>query len=158
MAERKIDRQSVKSDELDNSLIGTMKINAKLYKASSNRGDFDRTKYAIAGLLYMFRREATARNIFLSCVIVFILGLWLRIDTIHALLIFITLGMVWTTEIINSAVETVVDLVTQELHPLAKVAKDVAASATLIATITSTTTTLVLIGPPLVDKLQTVFG
>jgi diacylglycerol kinase len=140
--------------EQDKSLIGTMRINPKPYKAVSNRGDIDRTKFALAGLLYMLRREQTIRNLFMTSVLVLILGLWLRIDMMHAVMIYISLAMVWTTETINSAVEAVVDLVTHDLHPMAKVAKDVAAAATLIATLTSLTTTLLLLGPPLLKKLN----
>jgi diacylglycerol kinase len=63
------------------------------------------------------------------------------------------MGMVWAVESLNSAVEGVVDLVTHEIHPIAKVAIDVASSATFLASLTAATTTLVLLGPPLLDKL-----
>ncbi len=134
--------------------MGTMRINPKHYKVITNKTDFARTKYAVAGLLYMLRREQTIRNIFMTSIIVFILSLWLQIDGLHGMVIFISLGLVWTTETVNSAIEAVVDLVTQELHPMAKVAKDVAASATLMATLISATTTFVLLGPPLVERLS----
>lgn len=144
--------------EYDHSVIGTMRINPKPYKPLANKTDFARTKYAIAGLLYMLRREQTIRNVLMTTIIVFILAVWLRIDLVHGVIIFLSLGLVWTTETVNSAVEAVVDLVTQELHPLAKVAKDVAAAATLMATVTSASITLILMGPPLVQKLGILFG
>lgn len=144
--------------EHDHSLIGTMRINPKTYKPLSNDTDFARTKYAVAGLLFMLRREQTIRNVLMTTIIVSILAAWLEIDGLHAVIVFLSLGLVWITETMNSAIEAVVDLVTQELHPLAKVAKDVAAAATLMATVTSASITLTLVGPPLIQKLGTIFG
>lgn len=141
-------------DELDNSVIGTMKINPKGYKALYNSTIFARTKYAVAGLLFMLRRERSIRNIAKTAIIVFSLAFWLDIPLVHFMLIFLSFGLVWTIETMNSAIEAVVDLVTQDIHPLAKVAKDVAASATLIATLTSATTSTVFILPPLLVKIQ----
>lgn len=144
--------------EQDNSVVGTMRINPRQFKPKSNKTDLDRTKYAVAGLLYLLRREQTIRNILLTTLVVLGLAWWLQLDIIHTMIIFVSLGLVWTTETMNCAVEAVVDLVTQELHPLAKVAKDVAASATLMATFTSSMTTLVIMGPPLVSKLSMLLG
>ena len=141
-------------DELDNSVISTMKINPKGYKAIYNSTIFARTKYAVAGLLFMIRRERSIRNVAKTAIVVFSLAFWLDIPLVHLMLIFLSFGLVWTIETMNSAVEAVVDLVTQDLHPMAKVAKDVAASATLIATLTSATTSMVFILPPLFEKIQ----
>lgn len=147
-------KKEVVPPELDRSVIGTMRINPKPYKAASNRDDLDRTKYAVAGLLYLLRREQSVRNLFLTSLLVIIIVWWLEVEALHGVIVFVTLGMVWATESLNSAVEAVVDLVTQDFHPMAKVAKDVAASATLIAVLVSITTGLVLLGPPLLEKLH----
>lgn len=139
---------------LDNSLMGTMKINPRAYKAvNKNRDDIARTKFAIAGLLYLLRREQSVRNLFMVSMLVMGLVFWLDVELVHGLLIFLSLGLVWATESLNSAIEAVVDLVTHELHPMAKVAKDVAAAATLAATFTAATTSIVLLIPPLLEKL-----
>jgi diacylglycerol kinase len=140
--------------KLDNSVIGTMKINPRDYSAvEKNRDDLSRTKFAVAGLLYLLRYEGSVRNLLLVSVLVMSLSAWLQIDTVRAVLVFMALGLVWATESLNAAIEAVVDLVTSELHPMAKVAKDVAAGATLVATFTAATSTLALLGPPLLDKL-----
>lgn len=139
--------------EEDDSVIGTMRINPDAYRAVRNKDDIMRTRVAVAGLLYMLRHETSIRNLALTSIVVFGLSIWLQIDLLHGVIIFVTLGLVWTTESINSALEAVVDLVTQEIHPMAKVAKDVAASATLVATITATVSTLLLLGPPLIDRI-----
>jgi undecaprenol kinase/diacylglycerol kinase (ATP) len=112
-----------------------------------------RTKYAVSGFLFLLRREKSFRILLSVTTLVAVLGVWLRVELVHAVLLLIVMGMVWAVESLNSAVEAVVDLVTHEIHPMAKVAKDVAASATFIASLTAATTTLVLLGPPLLDKL-----
>jgi diacylglycerol kinase (ATP) len=70
------------------------------------------------------------------------------------MMIFLSFGLLWTVETMNSAIEAVVDLVTQDYHPLAKVAKDVAASATLVATLSAAITSLVFILPPLLERIS----
>jgi len=148
------EREDTQAPLLDDSVIGTMKINPREYKAvEKNTDDIERTKYAVAGLLYLLRYEQSIRNLFMVSIVVFALMIWLRLDVLPAVVVFFSLGLVWSTEALNTAVEAVVDLVTQDLHPMAKVAKDVAAAATLAATFTSTTIVLVLVGPPLVERL-----
>lgn len=154
MIEEKQHEEGTKPPILDNSVIGTMKINPREYKAvTKNMDDISRAKYALAGVLYLLRREQSMRNLLLISTIVMFLVFWLRVDLIHGLLVFLSLGLVWTTESLNSAIEAAVDLVTHEIHPMAKVAKDVAAAATLAATFTAATTSIVLLIPPLLQKI-----
>jgi diacylglycerol kinase len=61
--------------------------------------------------------------------------------------------MVWTAEFINTALEAVVDLASPRHHPLAKVGKDVGAAAVLIAALTSVLVGLLILGPPLWEKV-----
>jgi diacylglycerol kinase len=145
--------KNVVPPERDQSVIGTMRIDPEPYKAASNRDDIDRTKFAVAGLLYMLRREHSIRNLSLLTLVVLSLIIWLRVELVHGVIVFVTVGLIWVTEALNSAVEAVVDLVTQDLHPMAKVAKDVAASATFVAVLMAGITIVVLLGPPLVDQL-----
>lgn len=137
----------------DESVFGAMRVDPKPYKANWNRNLYERTKYAIAGLLFMITREKSVRNIVLGAVITFALALWIRIDVVHTAILILSFGMLWTVETMNSAVEAVVDMVTQEYHPMAKVAKDVAASATLIATLTTISIASLLVIAPVMERL-----
>jgi undecaprenol kinase len=140
--------------ELDTSVIGTMRINPKPYKAAHNKDDIDRFKFAVAGLLFMLRREGSIRSLLITTLVIIPLLFWLNVEILHGVIVFMSLGLVWTVEALNSAVEAVVDLVTQDIHPMAKVAKDVAAAATLISTLIATITILTLVGPPLIERLR----
>ena len=61
----------------------------------------------------------------------------------------IGIGLVWMAELMNTAVEAVVDLVSPEFNPLAKVAKDTAAAAVLAASLAASVVGLLVFGPPL---------
>jgi diacylglycerol kinase len=141
-------------EQPDNTIFGAMRVNPRQYKASWNDSFWDRTKYAIAGLLFMLRRERSIRNVTLSGVAVFILAIWLEVGITHGVILVLAFGMLWSVETLNSAVEAVVDMVTQEYHPMAKVAKDVAASATLVASVTSFLISVALVGLPLLERLN----
>jgi len=65
----------------------------------------------------------------------------------------LTIGSVLVAELLNTAAETLVDLVSPEYHPLAKRAKDMMAGAVLVMAITSVVVGLCVLGPPLWTRL-----
>jgi len=74
---------------------------------------------------------------FLTVVLVLLAGIFFRLDSTHMAILVIVATGVLITEMINTAVESVVDMITQSYNPLAKLAKDIAAGAVLIASITA---------------------
>lgn len=66
-------------------------------------------------------------------ILIIIISFLLKLNTIELLIVFLTIAMVLTAEMINTAIEAVVDMFTQEYHPLGRVAKNVAAGAVLIS-------------------------
>lgn len=82
----------------------------------------------------------------MACVVIGV-GLYLSLQTWEWITILLTVGIVLTLECLNTAIETVVDLVTEEYHPLAKIAKDVAAGAVLIFSIIAVIIGLLIFGP-----------
>lgn len=92
-------------------------------------------KCAISGILYSVK---TGRNLIIQLCFAFvaiIFGIFLKISKIEWAIIIFTILFVIFAEILNTAVETVVDLVTEEYNEKAKIAKDVAAGAVLISAI-----------------------
>ena len=69
-------------------------------------------------------------------------------------ILILTIGSVWTAEFVNTALEAVVDLASPNIHPLAKVGKDVGAAAVLISAISSAVIGFMLLGPPLLQRIQ----
>lgn len=72
-----------------------------------------------------------------SAGIVLIAGVWTGLDRTEWMLVIMLLGGMLALELVNSALERAVDLVTAERHPLAKQAKDMAAGAVLVFAVTS---------------------
>ena len=93
----------------------------------------DSFKYAGEGILHCFRTQKHMRIHFYMLVLVLGAGLLLALDTRDMLVLLFCISLVIATEMFNTAVEAMVDMVTPNYHPLAKLAKDVAAGAVLIA-------------------------
>lgn len=93
--------------------------------------------YAIEG----FRTAvATERNIkvqLLVGVLAIVAGVVLKIDALSWVLVLLCIGLVLFAELVNTSIEAIVDLVTQDLHPLAKRAKDIAAASVFTLSITA---------------------
>lgn len=91
--------------------------------------------YAFEGIFTCIRKE---RNMKIHCMAagcVVVAGLLLGISAVEWCICLLLFGLVMALELVNTAVESVVDLVTEERKPLAKIAKDTAAGAVLIAAI-----------------------
>ena len=80
----------------------------------------------------------------LMAVLVVFFGLLLHISATEWCICLVLFGLIMGLELVNTAVEAVVDLATQEYHPLAKRAKDTAAGAVLIASIMAAAVRLII--------------
>lgn len=89
-------------------------------------------RYAFAGLVAAWRTERNLRIHGAVAVAVVVAGAVLRLPAAAWAIVFLTIALVVGAELLNAAVEAVVDLVSPEDHPLAKRAKDVAAAAVLV--------------------------
>lgn len=134
-------------------LTSTMKINPDAYSLNTSPNRMKSLGYALAGWLYMLRFQKNTRIMSVSSVIIFGLALWLRVDFMSWAILILTITAVWMAEFLNAAVEAVVNLATSEFHPMAKVAKDVAAAAVLLGAVASVLVGLLILGPPLLQKL-----
>jgi diacylglycerol kinase (ATP) len=89
--------------------------------------------YAIAGVVYALRTQRNMRIHFAAAVLTLIGALVLQVPSLGIVAIVFAISLVFVTELVNTAVEATVDLSTETYDPLAKVAKDVAAGAVLVA-------------------------
>jgi diacylglycerol kinase (ATP) len=115
-------------------------------------------EHAFHGWWYVLR---TQRNAWIHAAIstaVVLVALWLRLPLRDWAVLFLTIAMVWTAEFMNTALEAVVDLVSPHHHPLARVGKDVGAAAVLLAALASILIGLLILGPPLLEKLKFLFA
>lgn len=89
-------------------------------------------RYAIAGIRHTWRSEQNFRIHTVFSLAVILAAQWFNVPLIEQLLLFIVIGAVLGLELINTAVEHVVDLVVQSYDYRAKVIKDVAAASVLV--------------------------
>ena len=89
-------------------------------------------KHAIDGIIYCLKYEHNMIIILIASVFAIIFGFYFNINSYEWLFIIFVCGTISACEMLNSAIEATVDLITTEIHPLAKIAKDTASSATLI--------------------------
>ena len=93
--------------------------------------------YAIEGFVTAVRTERNIKVMLALGIAAVIAGIVLKIDLLSWCLVALCIGMVLFAELINTAVEAVVDLATTEFHPLAKRAKDIAAASVYTLSITA---------------------
>lgn len=89
-------------------------------------------QYAAEGLLYAFRTQTNMKVHLLIAIVVIIFGIILKISSTEWLFISFAIILVLIAELFNTAIETLTDLTTKEIHPLAKITKDTAAAAVLL--------------------------
>ncbi len=110
-------------------------------------------RYAFEGWWYVLRSQHNAWIHGLVTVAVGLLAFWLRLPRQEWAILILAIMVVWIAEFMNTALEAVVDMTMPDPHPLAKVAKDVAAAAVLVGALGSVLIGLLLLGPPLLTKL-----
>nr|WP_294678144.1 diacylglycerol kinase family protein [uncultured Blautia sp.] len=103
--------------------------------------------YAFEGIFTCIRNERNMKIHCTAAVLVVIAGLILGLSVTEWCICLGLFGLVMALELVNTAVESVVDLVTEERKPLAKVAKDTAAGAVLIAAIMAAVIGLIIFVP-----------
>jgi len=86
-------------------------------------------KDAISGFILAFVQERNIHIQIFAAVAVVIFSIIIHVSPIELMIVFLLIGGVISLELVNTAIERVVDLVTQEQHPMAKAAKDAAAAA-----------------------------
>lgn len=107
-------------------------------------------KYSWDGLKYAYTNEQSLRMHAIGSILIIIIGILLHVSFIEWLALIISSVMVLVIELLNTAIEHTVDLVTKEIHPLAKVAKDCGSAAGGIAGITMAIVALAIFIPKVI--------
>jgi diacylglycerol kinase (ATP) len=110
--------------------------------------------YAFQGWWHVLRTQRNAWIHALATVLAVLVAAWMKLPARDWAVLILTIALVWTAEFINTSIEAIVDLASPEQHPLAKAGKDVGAAAVLIAALCSVLVGLLILGPPLWEKIQ----
>ena len=103
--------------------------------------------YAGRGIYSAIKSEQNFAIELCFAIIAIIMGFFLKISLIEFAIIALTIALVLSLELVNTSIEYTVDMAMPEIHPLAKVAKDVSAGAVLLAAITSVIVGLIIFLP-----------
>ena len=107
--------------------------------------------HAIEGIVYCIKYEHNMIIIIAAAAVAITSGLLLDISEYEWLFIISMIGAISACEMINSSIEAAIDLTTTNIHPLAKISKDTASSATLILCITSLVGGLIIFVPKILE-------
>ena len=110
-------------------------------------------KNCLDGISYVTKNEKNFKREIALGIIALILSYILKIDKIEFIIILTMICLVLTTEIINTAIERTVDLVTKEYHELARIAKDVSAGSVLVTSIFSLIIGIIIFIPKIITLL-----
>jgi diacylglycerol kinase (ATP) len=91
--------------------------------------------YAIQGIVYTLRTQRNMRLHALAASVVFVAALFFRIRGLELIALLFAISLVVIAELANTAIEATVDIAVEAFDPMAKVAKDVAAGAVLVASV-----------------------
>ena len=118
-----------------------------------NHGQAKSFSYAFAGVKEAFQKEPNLRIHSLIAITVIILALFLKFDKIEWLILILTIFFVLTLELLNTALEALVDLISPEIKGKAKVTKDVSAAVVLFASVLSIIVGVILFVPKIASLL-----
>jgi diacylglycerol kinase len=110
--------------------------------------------FAGAGLSYLVRTQPNFRVHLAAAVSVVGTALAVGASAVELAILVLAIGLVMVGEAFNTALEAVVDLTSPAIHPLARIAKDVAAAGVLIAAMLAAVTGLAILGPRLLALLS----
>ena len=110
-------------------------------------------KYAIEGFISSFKTERNMKIHIVAMILVVILGFYLKLTLIEWGFITFAISLVIGAELFNTAIETIVDMVSPEKNPKAKLAKDISAGAVFITALASSIIGLIIFLPKFLSLL-----
>ena len=111
-------------------------------------------KNSVDGLIYAYKNEQSLWIHGISSVVCIALGIIFQIKFYEWSIVIIALGLTLGMELINTAIEATVDLVTLEIHPLAKIAKDCGSAATFVCSMIAIASSLFVFAPYIYHAIQ----
>lgn len=110
-------------------------------------------RHALDGVIYTITTQPNFRVHLIAALIAVSAGLYFGLTSAEWSIIVFTIGLVLVAEMVNTSIESVVDLATEQFHQLAKTAKDVSAGMVLTAAVMAVITGLVIFLPHVISRL-----
>ncbi len=133
-------------------ISATSRIDPGDYAAQISPNRWQSLQYALAGWLYMLRRQKNTRIMSVASILIFAIALWLGVSRIEWAILILTITIVWLAEFVNAGIEAAIDIAAPDIHPMAQVGKDVASAAVLLGVVSSILVGLLILAPPFLAK------
>ena len=122
-------------------------------KTKTRQGIIKAFNAAIEGIIYTFKFERNMKIHYFLAVVVLTASLFLGLKRLEMILLVFAISLVVIAEMFNTAIEKTIDMITDEYHVLAKIAKDVAAAAVLVMSMFSVVIGIIIFLPKLINIL-----
>ena len=119
-----------------------------------NKNFIEAWKNAFSGIAHGFKTQRNLKIQLVAGIVVIILGIILKISNAEWAILMLSVFLVLGTEMMNTAVEAVVDLCTEEYHEKAKIAKDVAAGAVVLTALNAVIVSYFLFADKIVQLFE----
>lgn len=110
--------------------------------------------YALEGLIYCFRTQKHMKLHGFAALAAVALSFYARLEPGEWLWVLLSIALVWSAELTNTAIERAVDLASPDKHPFAKAAKDAAAAAVLVLSVFALAVGFIILLPHLAERFQ----
>ncbi len=110
-------------------------------------------KYSFDGLKYAYLHEQSLLIHICITILVVVAGIIVKLSLTEWLFCLLFMGLVMSTELINTSLEAVVDLTCPQIHPLAKIAKDTASAAVFVFSVVAFISGLVIFVPKILEMI-----
>ena len=108
---------------------------------------FSSVRYAIDGFFAAFKHEPSFREDLIFAILLVPLAIWLPVNAVSTALMIASMILILIVELLNSAIEWIIDYIRPEIHPLAKRIKDMASAAVFLSYINSIVVWVILLWP-----------
>ena len=106
--------------------------------------------YAFSGIINALKTEQNLLIDLICSIVAIILGFLLKLSVIEFVIVLLSIGLVMSMELMNTAIEYAVDMAMPEVHPLAKISKDASAGAVLVSSLVAFIIGLIIYFPKVI--------
>lgn len=111
-------------------------------------------KHALDGVIYTFRTQPNFQVHSIFAILAIAAGIYFQVSAAESAVILFIIGLVLITEMINTSIESVVDLATDQFHEKAKIAKDVSAGMVLVTALIAVLVGILIFVPHLITRFN----
>lgn len=126
-------------------------LSDKIYLVSTIKKHTISLKYALRGIVYTFKTQPNFKIHTLAAITVIAASFLLGLTQTEKIVIIFTISLVLIAEMINTSIESMIDLLTDEFHQKAKIAKDVSAGMVLLSATASIFIAFIIFGKYIIN-------